>query len=53
MKQATPSGVTPPAPGLEREEPELSNEEDIPRADDGAAAADEPEPPRQPSRQRE
>jgi hypothetical protein len=33
----TPQGITPPAPGLEREEPELRREEDIPK-DDGHAS---------------
>lgn len=27
----TPRGITPPAPGLEREEPAFVNEDDIPR----------------------
>jgi hypothetical protein len=30
MYASPPSGETPPAPGLEREEPELMVEEDIP-----------------------
>lgn len=29
----TPQGITPPAPGLDREEPELRREEDIPDDD--------------------
>jgi hypothetical protein len=29
-----PNGLTPPAPGLEREEPEFAIEEDIPSDDD-------------------
>ena len=29
----TPQGITPPAPGLDREEPELHREEDIPDDD--------------------
>lgn len=33
----TPRGITPPSPGLDREEPELRREEDIP-ADDAAKA---------------
>jgi hypothetical protein len=35
-------GPIPPRPGLEREEPELADEDDIPR-DDRPEAADEPE----------
>ena len=31
---STPNGITPPAPGLEREEPDLWVEDDIP-SDDG------------------
>jgi hypothetical protein len=31
---STPQGITPPAPGLEREEPDLWMEDDIP-SDDG------------------
>ena len=38
MSMSPPSGTTPPAPGLEREEPELVREEDIP-SDDGAVEA--------------
>jgi hypothetical protein len=35
----TPSGITPPAPGLEHEEPELvAGEDDIPCGDAGAGA---------------
>jgi len=34
MSATTPDGITPPAPGLEREEPEFTREEDIP-TDDG------------------
>lgn len=36
----TPRGITPPAPGLEREEPTFVPEEDIPRADGGKAHAE-------------
>ena len=32
----TPQGITPPAPGLEQEEPEFRREDDIPK-DDGHA----------------
>jgi hypothetical protein len=35
MHSHPPTGETPPAPGLEKEEPELMVERDIP-ADDGA-----------------
>ena len=31
----TPRGITPPAPGLDREEPDKVYEEDIPTADTG------------------
>ena len=34
----TPAGITPPAPGLDREEPDFWVEEDIP-SDDGQPAA--------------
>jgi hypothetical protein len=37
----TPQGITPPAPGLEREEPELRREEDIPREEGGASGRSE------------
>lgn len=36
----TPRGITPPAPGLDREEPIFVNEEDIPR-DSGPAGRKE------------
>jgi hypothetical protein len=32
---STPIGITPPAPGLEREEPDLWQEDDIPSDDGG------------------
>jgi hypothetical protein len=36
MAAPTPEGITPPAPGLEHEEPEiLFVEDDIPRNDEG------------------
>ena len=41
MNSITP-GLIPPMPGLEKEEPELAEEDDIPR-DDRPEAADEPE----------
>ena len=38
MSAAPPEGITPPAPGLDREEPELVLvEEDIPADDNGEA----------------
>lgn len=40
MYSSPPVGETPPSPGLEREEPELAVEEDIP-TDDGSARAAE------------
>ncbi|MGV3572298.1 MAG: hypothetical protein ACO1PB_16995 [Ramlibacter sp.] len=42
MAQPTPSGITPPAPGLDREEPDLWVEDDIP-TDDDPASSGEPE----------
>lgn len=35
-----PAGVTPPAPGLEREEPEFVVEEDIPKDESDRPGAD-------------
>lgn len=43
----TPRGITPPAPGLEREEPTFVPEQDIPPADargEGASTRDERAP---------
>ena len=38
----TPAGITPPAPGLDHEEPEFSPvEEDIPGGDNGASGRTE------------
>lgn len=37
MANSVPNGITPPAPGLEREEPTLWIEDDIPSDDDPAA----------------
>jgi hypothetical protein len=34
-----PAGITPPAPGLDHEEPAFWNEDDIPSDDGGRAAA--------------
>jgi hypothetical protein len=42
MYRSTPSGITPPTPGLDREEPEFNREDDIP-ADDGGSAGSERE----------
>lgn len=39
MDSNPPTGVTPPAPGLEREEPEFVVEEDIPKDEPGNADA--------------
>ncbi|HEX2544213.1 MAG TPA: hypothetical protein VHL79_05015 [Ramlibacter sp.] len=38
----TPSGITPPSPGLEREEPTFVNEDDIPRGDGGRTGTRHP-----------
>lgn len=40
MNQSIASGTVPPVPGLEKEEPELADEEDIPSDDDRAAGDD-------------
>lgn len=37
MAQSTPAGVTPPAPGLAHEEPDIWQEDDIPTDDGGPA----------------
>jgi hypothetical protein len=42
MAKSTPTGITPPTPGLEHEEPEMAMEADIP-SDDGEAPAAEPD----------
>lgn len=36
MAQPPPSGITPPAPGLDREEPDFWLEDDIPSDDGGS-----------------
>jgi hypothetical protein len=41
MNQAIKPGPVPPVRGLEKEEPEFSIEDDIPRDDDPAEAVDE------------
>jgi len=50
MNQATVPGVMPPEPGLEKEEPELTNEEDIPSDDGGPLEPQEPAPQERPLR---
>jgi hypothetical protein len=48
----TPQGITPPAPGLDREEPTFVPEDDIPS--DGRSASEtarEERPPRKPERE--
>jgi hypothetical protein len=40
MTHAIQPGVIPPVPGLEKEEPELRNERDIPSDDDKPQGAD-------------
>jgi hypothetical protein len=51
----TPRGITPPAPGLDREEPTFVPEEDIPRDNGGKALAEgsgrEERPGRSPERE--
>lgn len=49
----TPRGITPPAPGLEREEPMLVNERDIPTSDSGSerGAASEERPAKKSERE--
>ena len=53
MAMSAPEGITPPAPGLEREEPEFNfAEDDIPRSDDGwrwATSTPGPRPSSRPS----
>lgn len=50
----TPRGITPPTPGLEREEPTFVPEKDIPEDSSGASergAAREERPARSPDRE--
>lgn len=52
----TPQGITPPAPGLEREEPTFVNEDDIPTEGRGNARSErsgarEERAPRTPERE--
>jgi len=42
MKPVIATGLTPPRPGLEREEPELTYEDDIPPDDGTAIPPEEP-----------
>jgi hypothetical protein len=48
MNQAIKPGPVPPVPGLEKEEPELWNEEDIPSDDDRPGTADDSSAGRRP-----
>jgi hypothetical protein len=41
MNHSIKPGVVPPPPGLEKEEPELADEEDIPSDDDTATVSNE------------
>ena len=41
MNHAIPPGTLPPPPGMEKEEPEISQEADIAPEDDGAVEQDE------------
>lgn len=50
MHRSPPEGITPPAPGLAREEPDLWIEDDIPSDDPGPAGNDREE---RPARERE
>jgi hypothetical protein len=47
----TPQGITPPAPGLEREEPVFVPEDDIPPADGRTGVEGEERPLRSPERE--
>ncbi|MBL0420197.1 hypothetical protein JI739_07535 [Ramlibacter sp. AW1] len=51
MPEPTPRGITPPTPHMDREEPELRQEDDIPRrrGDGEGGAADQPPEPDQSS----
>ncbi len=50
MNHPTPKGVNPPVPGADKEEPELTNEEDIPSDDGGTASSKEQSPKERPPR---
>lgn len=45
MNQAIDAGNVPPPPGLEKEEPEIGQEEDIPTEDRGVARGTERQDP--------
>lgn len=48
----TPTGITPPAPGLDREEPEFTpEEEDIPHPEAARSGEGEERPARRPERE--
>ena len=53
MNHSTPNGITPPTPRLDREEPEIASEDDIPSDDRGRAKADDcdEERPHKPERE--
>jgi hypothetical protein len=46
-----PSGITPPAPGLDREEPTFVPEEDIPNSDNRAEGTRDERPATGPDRE--
>ena len=50
MNHAIDAGLVPPRPGLEKEEPELAHEDDIP-SDDGAEKSPEASSESRPLRQ--
>ena len=50
MHRSTPEGITPPAPGLAREEPDLWVEDDIPTDDPAPVPSERDE---RPGRERE
>lgn len=50
MSHGIAPGAIPPVPGLEKEEPELTYEDDIPSDDGGPAEAQEPAPQERPLR---
>ena len=53
MPPAPPSGITPPAPGLHREEPDFWIEDDIPSDDGGPAAGERSGGEERPARERQ
>jgi hypothetical protein len=42
MSHSIPQGITPPIPGQEKEEPDLWQEDDIPKDEDSNAKKDHP-----------